>query len=68
VSTVPDKTKGGEGFFERDSKIRQVNREMVLLFAGGRALLMHSPIRRSPPASPSTAAFKKIRSPGFIAL
>ena len=40
MSTVPDKTKGGEGFFERDSKIRQVNREMVLLFAGGRALLM----------------------------
>jgi uncharacterized protein (DUF2236 family) len=40
VSTVPDKTKGGEGFFEHDSKIRQVNRELVLLLAGGRALLM----------------------------
>jgi len=40
VSTIPGKTKGGEGFFERDSKIRQVNREMVLLLAGGRALLM----------------------------
>ena len=40
MSTIPGKTKGGEGFFERDSKIRQVNREMVLLLAGGRALLM----------------------------
>jgi len=28
------------GFFERGSKIWQVNREMVLLLAGGRALLM----------------------------
>ncbi len=40
MSTVPDKTNGGEGFFEHDSKIRQVNRELVLLLAGGRALLM----------------------------
>jgi uncharacterized protein (DUF2236 family) len=28
------------GFFRRDSKIWQVNREMILLAAGGRALLM----------------------------
>jgi uncharacterized protein (DUF2236 family) len=40
VSTVPTKASDGEGFFGRGSKIRHVNREMVLLLAGGRALLM----------------------------
>lgn len=34
------KSKRTDGFFERDSKIWQVNREMILLLAGGRALLM----------------------------
>lgn len=33
-------SKRTDGFFERDSKIWQVNREMILLLAGGRALLM----------------------------
>ncbi len=32
--------RDADGFFERDSKIWQVNREMILLLAGGRALLM----------------------------
>jgi uncharacterized protein (DUF2236 family) len=34
------KTNDGPGFFERGSKIWQINREMALLLAGGRALLM----------------------------
>jgi uncharacterized protein (DUF2236 family) len=38
VGTV--KTNRADGFFACDSKIWQVNREMILLIAGGRALLM----------------------------
>lgn len=34
------RTNDGPGFFERGSKIWQINREMALLLAGGRALLM----------------------------
>ncbi len=37
MDTAPN---DADRFFERDSKIWQVNREMILLLAGGRALLM----------------------------
>jgi uncharacterized protein (DUF2236 family) len=40
VGTATIKANGADGYFERDSKIWQVNREMILLLAGGRALLM----------------------------
>lgn len=40
MEKIPIYPKESEGFFRRDSQIWRIHREMVLLLAGGRALLM----------------------------